>query len=215
MRIAIYRKTLLWAGLFAIAFTIFLAHASEPVAALKPYLIVDEDAPVDPLPPDDDPDAPIDPPIPDPYAGMPESPPVDEIPIKGEWIRVTFEVYSGLPNPSVLLASGNDFESVEQALGQAIDKPETILDAYSPESRLGYNGIRVERFSEGVARYSYTVQGKILSTGSEETNPDNYAVVSDRVVALESTLLSIGTAYKALNDAMLAVIEETRGGPAR
>ena len=216
MHTAIHRKTLLRAGLLAAAFAIFLAQAAEPVATLKPVAALDGDSPLEPLeplPPDDDPDAQLDPPIPDPYAGLPEQIPVDETLTKGEWLRVTYLVYSGLPSPTVLLAPGADFGRVEEALGKVVASPEKIIDAYSPESVLGYNGILLERFSEGVPRYSYTVQGNILSTGPEEGDENNFALVSEAAVALETSLLSIGTSYKALDSAMLSVIEQTRADP--
>ncbi|NOT88305.1 MAG: hypothetical protein HOP03_08980 [Lysobacter sp.] len=213
MHTAIHRKTLLCASLFAAAFAIFLAQAAEPGAALKPAAALDSDAPLEPLPPDDDPDAPLDPPIPDPYAGLPEQAPVDEALAKGEWLRMTFLVHSGLPSPTVLLAPGDDFDSVEQSLAKATTNPEKIIEAYSPEPVLGYNGVLLERFSDGVPRYSYTVQDNILSTGPEEADENNYALVSDTVIALETSLLSIGTSYKALDSAMLSVIEQTKADP--
>ena len=213
MRTAPVYKALACASLLAIVFGMSSANAVEPIASsAERGTIATDQEPGGPLPPDDDPDAPIDPVIPDPYAGLPE-PVVSEDPLaKGKWIKVSYLVFSGLPNPTVLLAPGTEYDMVERTLYAAANNSDTVLPDYDPVPVLGYTGILIEGFSEGTQLYSFTVQGDILSTGPESTK-ENYAMVSGAAAELESSLLSLGQSYKVLSPIVLSVIEQSKAPP--
>ncbi len=199
-------------SLLAFTFQASSVRAAGPIGASVERMIapVDEN-PTEPLP-NDDPDAPIDPTIPDPYAGIPEPVIDDGTPTKGDWIKITFLVSSGLPNPTVLLATGDDFNEIDSALSKVAESASEILPDYNPEPALGYNGVLMERFSEGTPLYSYTVQDNILSTGPGSIK-ENYALRSDAAIALETSLLSIGQSQKVLSPTALLIIEESKAKP--
>lgn len=211
MRNPYNRKALIGAGLLAATLAaVFLAQAAVSLAEQieSGDKLASPSEPVSPVvDPVVDPDVPTDPPIPDPYLEEPAPVVIDETVKTGDWLRVTYLVYSGLPNPSVLLAPGDEFSRVESALEQSVARPEQVIDAYSPEPVLGYNGILLERISEGVPRYSYTIRGNTLSTGPESESA-NYAIVSGSIPRLESALIEIGTSHNVLDGAMLSVIRD-------
>jgi hypothetical protein len=212
------RRTLLPALLLATLATL-PAHAADDTARIAPTLDAVEapqdplfDPKADPQPPDKDPEMPAEVPLPDPYAGIDPPPAIDLPPEKGEWLRLTYLVYSGQPEPTVLLEGGSDVDRVEEVLAKITGSPDKVIDAYEPTPVLGYNGILIERFSDGVPRYSYALERDVLSTGSDGKD---YALQSAATADLASLLLRIGSERKALDESMLAVIEQTLAEQAR
>ena len=203
---------------FACVSLLALAFWASSVAAAGPFTFSAESgiSPIDEeqIEPslDDDPDAPINPIIPDHYAGLPEPIIDDGTPTKGDWIKITFLVSSGLPNPTVLLAPGDDFNEIERALSKTTESASEILPDYNPEPALGYNGILMERFAEGTPLYSYTVQDDVLSTGPGSIDK-NYAPLSEAAIALETSLLLIGQSQKVLSPTALSIFEESKTDP--
>jgi hypothetical protein len=213
MNTTIIYKAIIYTSLLAITFGMSSANAVEPTinSVERAMVPIDEEL-IDPLPPDDDPDAPINPVIPDPYAGLPDPTVVDAPMAKGEWIKITYLVYSGLPNPIVQLQPGIEYETVERALSAAMNNPDGVLPDYDPLPVLGYTGILIERFSEGTQLYSFTVQGDILSTGPESIK-ENYAMVSAAAAELETSLLSLGQSHQVLSPRVLSEIKQSKAPP--
>ena len=64
-------------------------------------------------------------------------------------IRITLDVFSGRPNPSVVLAG-----RAERALVERLGRPRLVRGARpaAPTSRLGYRGVRIETLADGAPR---------------------------------------------------------------
>lgn len=119
-------------------------------------------------------------------------------------LRVTYLLYSGRPNPVVLVTDPEQIRSIEKQLSQALASGERVTKAES-HAVLGYTGIQIERLG-ATARNSapLVLRGDLLRTSSSQ------ATVSRDVAGIEDLLLQWGRELKVLGDVELSVIRQTR-----
>jgi hypothetical protein len=115
--------------------------------------------------------------------------------------KATVLIYSGRPNPSFTL-SESQFQHLQQLIAAARQDPDFEGESVLP-SILGYNGIVVIWSSgAGVAVYRNHIEAR--EQGAKRFLADNGE--------LEEFLLSVATESKALDDAQLRFIQESRSG---
>lgn len=115
--------------------------------------------------------------------------------------KATVLIYSGQPNPSFDLSAGQ-FERLQQLIAAARPDPDFAGESVLP-SILGYNGIIVIWSSgNGLAVYGNHIEAG--EQGAKKFLADNGEV--------EEFLLSVATGSKALGDAQLRFIKESRSG---
>ncbi|RYZ42476.1 MAG: hypothetical protein EOO71_07585 [Myxococcaceae bacterium] len=119
-------------------------------------------------------------------------------------LRVTYLLYSGRPNPVVLVTDPARIRSIEEQLERALSSGERVTKAAS-HAVLGYTGIQIERLG-ATARTSapLVIRGDLLRTTSSQ------GTVSRDVAEIENFLLQLGRGQKVLGDVELSVIRQTR-----
>ncbi|MBN8468621.1 hypothetical protein JYJ95_19085 [Corallococcus exiguus] len=123
-------------------------------------------------------------------------------------LRVTYLLYSGRPNPVLLVTDPAQVRAIEEQLSQILTRGERVTKSESP-SRLGYTGIQIERLGAGVRDSAPVVlRGDVLSVTASTTPSQQRA--SREVAGLESVLLELAREQKVLADGEVSEIRQTR-----
>jgi len=134
-----------------------------------------------------------------------EEPPVDQ------QLLVTYLIYSGLPNPTLLVIDPGQVADLQRRIADA-RATGTPIGGEGPEAVLGYNGIMIEDLATTYDENStfYVVKNDIVRV--DGGNPDDpYArstTVSGDAVAIESLLISLGVQAGVINEAAMAELRE-------
>ncbi|RKH10221.1 hypothetical protein D7X74_27895 [Corallococcus sp. CA047B] len=119
-------------------------------------------------------------------------------------LRVTYLLYSGRPNPVVLVTDPARLRAIEEQLERALTSGERVTKAES-HAVLGYTGIQVERLGPSARNSAPLVlRGDLLRTSSSQ------GTVSRDVAGIENLLLQLGREQKVIGDVELSVIRQTR-----
>jgi hypothetical protein len=135
-----------------------------------------------------------------------------EAPQKG--LRITYLVFSGRPNPSVVVTDPAQVRAIEERLAVAL-APGLRAAPQAAHPVLGYNGILIERLGGAPASSRFVVRRDVLQVeGAAEKSGSSAAsepaiAVSKTLVDLETLLLSLGREQGALEEGVLAVIQSS------
>ncbi|TSC24685.1 hypothetical protein [Corallococcus sp. Z5C101001] len=128
-------------------------------------------------------------------------------------LRVTFLLYSGRPNPSVLVTDPAQVRAIEEQLARAQANGQRTSVAESP-AVLGYTGIQIERLGDASRGSAPLVlKGDVLR---EKAAPDQAALapasgtVSRDAAGLEAWLLDLGRKQQVIGDIELSVIRTAK-----
>ncbi|WP_223642985.1 hypothetical protein [Corallococcus sp. EGB] len=128
-------------------------------------------------------------------------------------LRVTYLLYSGRPNPSVLVTDPAQVRGIEEQLARAQASGHLAAVPESP-AVLGYTGVQIERLGDASRGSAPMVlRGDVLR---EQAAPEQAALapssatVSRDVAALESSLIDLGRAQQVIGDVELSVIRSTK-----
>ncbi|NOK18192.1 hypothetical protein [Corallococcus carmarthensis] len=127
-------------------------------------------------------------------------------------LRVTYLLYSGRPNPVVLVTDPGQVRAIEEQLDRILASGERVTKAGSP-ALLGYTGIQIERLGDaGRHGRPLVLRGDVLSVKADPAvaATSSQVTVSREAVGLESLLLELGQSQKMLGDMELSVIRQTR-----
>ncbi|AFE04089.1 hypothetical protein COCOR_01477 [Corallococcus coralloides DSM 2259] len=128
-------------------------------------------------------------------------------------LRVTYLLYSGRPNPSVLVTDPAQVRAIEEQLARSLADGQRTAVTESP-AVLGYTGIQIERLGDaGRGSPPMVLRGAVLR---EKANPDQatlapaQATVSRDAEVLEDLLLGLGRDQQVIGDVELSVIRATK-----
>lgn len=128
-------------------------------------------------------------------------------------LRVTYLLYSGRPNPSVLVTDPAQVRAIEEQLARAQASGQRAAAAESP-AVLGYTGIQIERLGDASRGSAPLVlRGDVLrekAAPEQEALAPSSATVSRDAAALESWLIDLGRAQQAIGDVELSVIRSAK-----
>lgn len=126
----------------------------------------------------------------------------------GEKIRITYQLFSGRPNPTVTVAPGRLYEVVTRELAGARATGTPVAER-GTDAALGYTGIVLEQIAADGRVSRHVVKGTRLRIESEAGATGSLSTMSSAAKGLEAALLSIGQSYGVLDPAMLGVIART------
>ncbi|MHA7628613.1 hypothetical protein [Corallococcus sp. M7] len=128
-------------------------------------------------------------------------------------LRVTYLLYSGRPNPSVLVTDPAQVRAIEEQLARSLANGQRTSVAGSP-AVLGYTGIQIERLGDASRGSAPMVlRGAVLrekAAPEQEALAPAQATVSRDAAALEDLLLGLGRDQQVLGDVELSVIRATK-----
>lgn len=135
--------------------------------------------------------------------------------VSGPALRVTYLVYSGRPNPVVLVTDPAQVRAIEARLNKVLLMP--ARSDGKAQDVLGYNGILIERVGTTVARpEQFVVKGETLRSepvgGEDARAAASSASVrsSPAAVDLEASLISLGQTRGVLDVAALDMVRDSR-----
>ena len=138
---------------------------------------------------------------------LPEDPP----PLDQQQLLVTYLIYSGQPNPTLLVTDPGQVADLQRRIADA-RATGTPAGGEGPEPVLGYNGIMIEDPATTYDESStfYVIKNDIVRV--DGGNPDDpYArstTVSGDALAIENLLISLGVQAGVINEAAIAEIRE-------
>jgi hypothetical protein len=137
---------------------------------------------------------------------IPEDPPPTD-----QQLLVTYLIYSGQPNPTLLVTDPRQVADLQRRIADARATGTPTGDE-GPEPVLGYNGVMIEDPATTYDESStfYVIKNDIVRV--DGGNPDDpYArstTVSGDAVAIEDLLISLGVQARVINEAAMAEIRE-------
>lgn len=136
----------------------------------------------------------------------PKEPPPDS----GRMLLVTYQIYSGLDNPALLVTDAGQVADIESRLSAAMEQG-ARLDV-TPEPVLGYNGITIEDAAQADAEDGtwYVVKDDVvrIDGGDPSTLPPPMA--SREALEIENLLISLGLQAGVIDEATLSVVRDPK-----
>lgn len=125
-------------------------------------------------------------------------------------LLVTFQIYSGLDNPTVLITDPEQVADIEKRLSAAVEQG-TRLDA-APEPVLGYNGITIEDASQADAENGtwYVVKDDVVRIDGGDPAALPPPASSREALDLENLLISIGVKAGVVDQATLDMVRDPK-----
>jgi hypothetical protein len=124
-------------------------------------------------------------------------------------LRVTYLLYSGRPNPVVLVTDPAQVRAIEERLSQVQARGERVTRPESP-AVLGYTGILIERVgARGADSEPLVLRDDVLRARASGASTFQ-GTASREVAGLEGLLLELGREQKVLGDGELSFIRQSR-----
>lgn len=119
-------------------------------------------------------------------------------------LRVTYLIYSGLPNPTLVVTDPDRIADLQRRLTSAVEWG-TRVEGEGPEPILGYNGIMIEDLgtSEQEDATFYVVKDDMLRVdgGNPEDPSARSTTVAGEAAEIESLLIALGVESRVINQA--------------
>ncbi|RKH72585.1 hypothetical protein D7W81_05725 [Corallococcus aberystwythensis] len=128
-------------------------------------------------------------------------------------LRVTYLLYSGRPNPSVLVTDPAQVRAIEEQLARSLADGQRTTVTESP-AVLGYTGIQIERLGDaGRGSAPLVLRGTMLREKADPAQAalaSSSATVSRDAEVLEELLLDLGRDQRVIGDVELSVIRTSK-----
>lgn len=133
-------------------------------------------------------------------------------PTKGG-LLVTYLVYSGLDNPTLILTDPEQVADLQRRLASAVETGARV-DGEGPEPVLGYNGIMIEDLATAEDEEStfYVVKDDTLRVdgGNPEDPAARSTTVAGEATEIENLLIALGIESGAIDEATLSEIRDPK-----
>jgi hypothetical protein len=140
-----------------------------------------------------------------------EEPPKEELPpADSKALLLTFQIYSGLDNPTLLVTDPEQVADIERRLSTAMEQGARM--DLAPEPVLGYNGIMVEDAAQVDAEDGtwYVVKYDVVSVDGGDPSTLPPPTSSREALDLEDLLISLGVRAGVVDQATLDVVRNPK-----
>lgn len=130
-----------------------------------------------------------------------------EEPSLDQQLRVTYLLYSGLPNPTLTITDPSQVADIQWRISYA-ESTGTPIGGEGPDPVLGYNGVMIEDLATADMDGStfYVIKNDVLRV--DGGNPDDpstrWTTISSDAAAVESLLITMGIQNGVIDPATLA-----------
>ena len=121
-------------------------------------------------------------------------------------LLVTYQMYSGLSNPSILVTDPEQVADIERRLSAAMEQGARLEAA--PEPVLGYNGILIEDAAQAEAEDGtwYVVKDDVVRVDGGDPSTLPPPTSSREALEIENLLISLGVKAGVVDEATLSMI---------